>query len=51
MGQSYNEHLNLAGIEQHSGQVYTYTGGAFGAIELTGVDPTGVTPSQGSPIS
>ncbi|MDX1835955.1 hypothetical protein SFA52_26740 [Escherichia coli] len=51
MGQSYNEHLNLAGIEQHSGQVYTYTGGAFGAIELTGVDPTGVTPSQGSRIS
>jgi len=51
MGQSYNESLNLAGIEPQTGQVYTYTGGVFGAIELTGVDPTGLTPSQGSRIS
>lgn len=51
MGQSYNECLNLAGTEPQTGQVYTYTGGVFGAIELTGVDPTGVTPSQGRRIS
>jgi len=51
MGQNYNECLNLAGIEPQTGQVYTYTGGVFGAIELTGVDPTGITPSQGRRIT
>lgn len=51
MAKAFNEYLNLAGIEPNSQKPFTYTGGVVGALELVGVDPSGLTSSKGKAVS